>query len=269
MTFRAAVFATILLLLPTVPARAQDFDSYTVFGGLALESSRRMDARRETSSILGGSTVETASRQLDFAGSGFVAVRGLLHYGRASLGDANPPPRLLLGAGLDVAYLPIRASGVRIDAVPVSAVAEMRGTFARSDRFRFGRVQPFLGLGISAVTFRLRANLAPMIAGSMVGFETRPGLLGFAGLSVGLAPEVHLVFEARMVAFPALLHDGAFLVADRASVAVVSTQLAIGLSVRFERGRPTTLPVTTETTSVPTPSPAESTPPPQDDATDY
>ncbi len=229
-----AVFAAVFLSLPTAGiAKAPRWmtDQYVdVYSGQANYQDKEVTATITNVNIF-WPTEETATRNVSFSTSNVFG-------GRWGFWLKDQPR---YGFAVDLSFLGIDGQDVDISAMPLSFMLFYRHPLLTSEEFIYGRVQPYVGLGLSLISANISADFTPEISRKVDGGASGTGIDFRAGLRLSITKKVGIFTELRHLDGSIRIDDqvsGLFIFGvsetlEEARTGISSQQILVGISIKL------------------------------------
>ncbi len=219
------VLVAILLFLPAAgnaKAPMRMIDQYIdVYSGQANYQDKEVTATIPAFFFV---AEETASRTVSFSNSNVFGGRWGCWF--------RDYPRY--GLAVDLSFLDISGQDVEISAMPLSLMMFYRHPWLTSEEYTNGRIQPYIGLGLSLISANISADFTPDISrkvdgsASGTGIDFRAGIRLHVSKKFGIFAELrHLDGSIRIVDEPLVFFE------DEASTSISSRQILVGISVKL------------------------------------
>jgi len=204
-------------------------DQYVdIYYGSAGSKAENVTATITKYSLFGGSQEED-SRKVDFTSSNVLG-------GRWGFWLETDP---LYGVAVDVSFQTIRSENVKIDLLPISCMFFFRYPWLPTEKYPYGRIQPYGGIGLSLLSANMTVDFTPDVSnvvrgvGKGIGVDLRAGLKWMITEKVGVFTEVRhlqgkLDIEDEADIFPPFIWSDT---TEEASTSINSQQLIFGISV--------------------------------------
>jgi opacity protein-like surface antigen len=204
-------------------------DQYVdIYYGSAGSKAENVTATITKYSLFGGSQ-EEYSRKVDFTSSSVLG-------GRWGFWLETDP---LYGFAVDVSYQSIKGENVKIDLLPISCMFFFRYPWLPTEKYPYGRIQPYGGIGLSLLSANMTVDFTPDVSnvvsggGEGIGVDLRAGLKWMITEKVGVFTEVRhlqgkLDIEDEADIFPPFIWSDT---TEEASTSINSQQLIFGISV--------------------------------------
>jgi opacity protein-like surface antigen len=230
-------FTTLALALTlcasTVMAGASSWmkDQYLdIYSGSAGYKAKNVTATIANFSLFGGREY-TDTRKVDFSSSKVIGVRWGFWL------EKDP----LYGFAIDVSSQTLRGEDVKINLLPVSCMLFFRYPWHPTEKYPFGRLQPYGGIGFALISGSISADFTPTVpdvvngGGEGTGIDLRAGLKWMFKEKTGFFAEVRYLqgsisINDEAVLFPPFIWSDT---TEEASTTINSQQLLIGFSVKL------------------------------------
>lgn len=169
---KVKLFLLLVCSLLICPALAQAEWFLDLYGGRAMSKNTDVDASI-ASSGLGFITITSHSERIDFDAS--FTFGGRWGYWL----DVFP----YVGFSLDLSYSEAEDENVDINAIPLSLLLMLRWPLFKSEKFPYGRIQPYGAIGPSLFFYHARVDFQPNLPEKISSYITDIGLDLRAGLS--------------------------------------------------------------------------------------
>jgi hypothetical protein len=117
-------------------------------------------------------------------------------------------PAPFVGVAFDFSYFRAESDTFEWNSItPFSCLAMLRAPLLRSRQYRFGQLQPYLGVGPSAIFAATEIDLSPKAGVKVDGYSADIGLDVRAGIEVLVHPQVGIFAEYRLLYWVQHLED--------------------------------------------------------------
>jgi len=227
------VLVAILLFLPAAgnaKAPMWMIDQYIdVYSGQANYQDKEVTAT-VTDVFVIWATEETASRTVSFSNSNVFGGRWGCWF--------RDYPRY--GLAVDLSFLDISGQDVEISAMPLSLMMFYRHPWLTSEEYTNGRIQPYIGLGLSLISANISADFTPDISRKVDGSASGTGIDFRTGIRFHVSKKFGIFAELRHLDGSIRIDDEptpfVFLGAEtleEASTSISSQQVLVGISIKL------------------------------------
>jgi len=229
-----AVLTAVIFSLPAAgSAKAPRWmtDQYIdVYSGQASYQDKRVTATITNVNFL-WPTEETATRDVSFSNSNVFGGRWGCWF--------RDHPRY--GFAVDLSFLDIGGQDVDISAMPLSVMLFYRHPLLTSEEFIYGRVQPYVGLGLSLISANLSVDFTPDISRKIDGSAEGTGIDFRVGLRLAITKKVGVFAEMRHLDGSIEIDDevsGLFIFGvpetlEETRTGISSQQVLVGISIKL------------------------------------
>jgi len=224
--FLFVIFST-LCFLAIGPAQALAEGFMDIYGGWASTRDANVDVSISSSS-LGFVSRESHKEKVDFGSSYTLGARVGYWFEKFPY----------VGIAGDLSYFKAENKTTEIHVVPVSLLLMLRYPLIKSEKFQYGRLQPYVGIGPGFFLSISNVDFRPTVQDTFSGASVDVGLDLRAGIAWQFQKHLALFGEYRYTGFSIDLEQTDILYGFAGTKETMKTQLAtnhflIGISYRF------------------------------------
>jgi len=222
--------AAIVLILGLLPAAGRAEPFWDFYYGAMEIADDDVSASTQVVSIFGPGPVTHISKNVSYDTANVFGMRGGYWF------EGVP----WLALAFDLSYFEANSPGVDIRLLPMTGLLMLRHGLAVDGRYPRGRLQPYVGVGLSYAFADISVDFSPELPESADGYGSATGPVLCAGLDWQLTPNVGVFAEYRYQQLDVDIDDSndSFLVfgsqvINDVNADIKTTGILAGLSFRY------------------------------------